>query len=342
MQVRATPLYPLRLVWIPIGLLAMVACAWLALSGVWPVSKARYISHPTGILVARKTVAPPLPVAVDTAVMPVSVIEAKAINARISVSTAPIEVARPFVLRPLEKDWSGSVSHDFIDSRDMALDCLTAAVYYEAASESAQGQRAVAQVVLNRMRHPAFPKSICGVVYQGSERTTGCQFSFTCDGSLARHPSPTGWQRARGIAFAALAGVVEPTVGTATHYHTDWVVPYWASSLDKVSVIGAHIFYRWKGYWGHRAAFSGTYVGESKAVIPVTIAYDALADPGTETPAVDARIRPLADQIGRILPTHEAGAATAPRLRADESHATLAADQQLSSLDEAGLKGRSD
>src|SRR5690606_37364832 len=81
-----------------------------------------------------------------------------------------------------------------------ALECLTAAIYYEAASESDDGQRAVAQVILNRVRHPAFPNSVCGVVYQGSERATGCQFSFSCDGAMARKPSTTGWARAQRIA----------------------------------------------------------------------------------------------------------------------------------------------
>ena len=69
---------------------------------------------------------------------------------------------------------------------ERSLQCLTEAVYYEARSESEEGQRAVAQVVLNRVRHPAYPNSVCGVVYQGSERVTGCQFSFTCDGALGR------------------------------------------------------------------------------------------------------------------------------------------------------------
>jgi hypothetical protein len=117
----------------------------------------------------------------------------------------------------------------------------------------------VAQVVLNRVRHPAFPKSICGVVYQGSERKTGCQFTFTCDGSLARVPVPALWARARAVATAALEGSVEPAVGTATHYHANWVVPYWASSLTRSADIGAHIFYRWNGFWGTPAAFTGRY-----------------------------------------------------------------------------------
>ncbi|MEJ2459045.1 MAG: cell wall hydrolase [Novosphingobium sp.] len=110
-----------------------------------------------------------------------------------------------------------------------ALQCLTAAVYYEAASESDAGQRAVAQVVLNRVAHPAFPGTVCGVVYEGSERPTGCQFSFTCDGSLARRPSTLFWNRAGTIARQALNGYVYTPVGLATHYHTVQISPYWAS-----------------------------------------------------------------------------------------------------------------
>lgn len=144
-----------------------------------------------------------------------------------------------------------------------AVDCLTAAVYYEAGGESEAGQKAVAQVVLNRVRHPAFPQTVCGVVYQGSEGSTGCQFTFTCDGSLARQPGRGAWERARRIAKDALAGQVAASVGMATHYHADWVVPYWAPDLDKIAVVGSHIFYRWRGFWGQRQAFSRHYAGEA-------------------------------------------------------------------------------
>ena len=139
--------------------------------------------------------------------------------------------------------------------------CMTQAIYYEAASESDAGQRAVAQVVLNRVAHPAWPNTVCGVVYQGSERTTGCQFSFTCDGSLARQPSSIFWTRASRIAREALAGTVYAPVGLATHYHTLAVHPYWADSLAQVTVIGAHQFYRWPGVAGTRAAFAMHYRG---------------------------------------------------------------------------------
>jgi hypothetical protein len=142
-----------------------------------------------------------------------------------------------------------------------SLACLTAAVYYEAATESVDGQRAVAQVVLNRLRHPAYPNSVCGVVFQGSERSTGCQFTFTCDGALARAPHAGIWARSRAVAEAALAGSVYAPVGWATHYHTNWVVPYWSSSLTKVANVGTHIFYRWEGGWGRAPAFRDSHSG---------------------------------------------------------------------------------
>ena len=192
--------------------------------------------------------APPAPV--PLVLQPVAPEAAVAMNAAIPVADLANPAARAFNLR----------TRTMVD-RMRSIDCLTQAVYYEAASESDDGQRAVAQVVLNRVRHPTYPNSICGVVYQGSERTTGCQFSFTCDGSLLRSPSIGGWARARRIAAEALAGRVFEPVGHSTHYHANYVLPYWASSLIKTAVIGAHIFYRWNGVWGQPAAFRETYAG---------------------------------------------------------------------------------
>jgi spore germination cell wall hydrolase CwlJ-like protein len=175
---------------------------------------------------------------------------ARILNANIPVSTEPNAAARPFKLN------AGGVLDEA-----RAADCMTAAIYYEAAMESTDGQRAVAQVVLNRVRHPAFPKTVCGVVFQGSNRTTGCQFSFTCNGALGRQPSQAGWARARQVAVAALDGYVMKRVGNATHYHADYVAPYWSPSLVKIGAVGAHIFYRWTGSWGLPPAFSGRYGG---------------------------------------------------------------------------------
>lgn len=144
--------------------------------------------------------------------------------------------------------------------RGRALDCLATAIYYEAASESDDGQRAVAQVVLNRARHSAFPNTVCGVVYQGSEKA-GCQFSFACDGAMGRTPSRAGLARATRIAAAALGGYVFAPVGLATHYHTYAVTPAWNRTLVMTDAIGAHFFHRWKGYWGTATAFTRGYRG---------------------------------------------------------------------------------
>jgi hypothetical protein len=132
------------------------------------------------------------------------------------------------------------------ESPAQALQCLTSAIYYEANGEPDAGKRAVAQVVINRWAHRAFPKTICAVIDQGAP-TPGCQFSFMCDGSLAKRPSPPAWRDAESIARAALNGYVETSVGGATHYHADYVVPVWAATMLKLTKLGRHIFYRWPG-----------------------------------------------------------------------------------------------
>jgi hypothetical protein len=175
--------------------------------------------------------------------------QAVQVNDKIPVAQGPNPAAAPFAFK-------GDAG-----ARRQAVECLASAVYYEAGSQDEDGQRAVAQVVLNRVRHAAFPASVCGVVYQGSTRTTGCQFTFTCDGSLYRRPDTAGWQRATRIAEAALAGSVYAPVGYATHYHANYVVPYWASTLAKNAIVGAHIFYRWAGGWGQPGAFTKAYAG---------------------------------------------------------------------------------
>jgi len=200
----------------------------------------------------------PLPVATGSttpilpdpaSLMPLPAEEARLSNAAVTaVAIAKMppadRIATPFVLDGLPTD-----------SQDRARDCLAAAAWYEAGDDPS-GERAVVQVVLNRARHPAFAKSVCGVVFQGSDRRTGCQFTFTCDGSLdARRPAAAAWARARAIAGAALAGAVDARVGWATHYHADYVVPRWRDQMDKLATVGVHAFYRWRGGWGRHAAF---------------------------------------------------------------------------------------
>ena len=199
--------------------------------------------------------------------------QAKVINAALPFSGGPLYTARPF-------DVGGS-SLD----QQRALLCLTQAVYYEAGFEPLEGRRAVAQVVLNRMRHPAFPKSICGVVYQGAGSGI-CQFTFVCDGALYRRPAEDAWRQAEAVARAALGGYVERSVGEATHYHADYVAPRWAPLLAKVAQIGQHIFYRWPGAWGQPQAFVGRYIGEPR-------------DPLSMRPAVTAA-QPLAPTVAVV------------------------------------------
>ncbi len=145
----------------------------------------------------------------------------------------------------LAPPWAAAVDGGVIPSADAAsAQCLASAVYYEAATEPRAGQEAVAQVVLNRLRSPLFPKTVCGVVYQGSRRRTGCQFTFTCDGSLARAPVARLWQQARDVAEQALHGFAASGLAQALNYHADYVAPAWRNSLVRVKQIGAHIFYR--------------------------------------------------------------------------------------------------
>ena len=172
-------------------------------------------------------------------------------NEALPVASGPLQVANAYV-------FTGRTPLDQLRSED----CLAQAVYYEARSESEDGQRAVAQVVLNRVRHPAWPKSVCGVVYQGSLRPGGgCQFTFTCDGSLLRRPEGAAWALAQRIAAEALGGRVFAPVGLSTHYHTSAVFPAWAPQLVKTATIGAHIFYRLPGLSGAPAAFADAYSG---------------------------------------------------------------------------------
>ena len=225
---------------------------------------------------------PPLPqaglpgaVPAEKELLEVALDTAREINARQPFSTLANVPARPFASRLAGPEY------------ERALACLSVAAVYEAGG-AADDQYPVMQVILNRVRHSAFPNSVCGVVFQGSERRTGCQFSFTCDGSMARwQPSPATMKHARERAAEMLAGRVDARVGLATHYHTDWVVPYWSSSLEKIVAVKTHLFFRWPGYWGTRASFH-----DLPATFEPSIAQLASVDPvhgiaGAEPDVVD-------------------------------------------------------
>jgi len=252
MNVRITPVAPVRrkapFKWLFPALLALLALALLTAGLLANVnrhedwSKFRQLGQ-----TAPNTGS--ITVALPNLVRPLTPEQAVERNLERPFDAAPDTPAQKFQLKADD------------GSRQRALECLAQAIYYEAATEGPEGQRAVAQVVLNRMHHPGFPPTVCGVVYQGSELPTGCQFTFTCDGSLARTPLPAIWAQAKRIAGEALNGRVDAAVGHATHYHADYVVPYWADSLLKQVQIGHHIFYRLKGTLGSSAAFSQRYAG---------------------------------------------------------------------------------
>lgn len=199
----------------------------------------------TGILVSERFSRLPPP----NLLRPLSADAAAVLNSERSFVSRRDEAAKAFVV---------TGSHE---NRARALLCLSQAIYYEADAEPIRGKQAVAQIVLNRVRHPAYPSSVCGVVYEGAERVTGCQFSFTCDGSLQRAMAGPSWANAQNLARSALSGTVFAPVGHATHYHADYVLPYWADSLDKTLQIGRHLFYRLKGRIGQRRMFAQQYSG---------------------------------------------------------------------------------
>lgn len=172
--------------------------------------------------------------------------------------------------------------------------CLAMAVYYEAGFERRDGKEAVAQVVLNRLAHPRYPKTVCGVVWEGSERRTGCQFTFTCDGSTVRKPAVRPWEEALDVARRALAGFSRDELRGALNYHADYVRPYWSGSLTRIAQIGRHIFYRPRGAVSARPTATATLStpGAEAVVTPAPatatiwgIALDAASRGGIAAPS---------------------------------------------------------
>ena len=252
-----------------------------------------------------------LPLVEPTAFVELAPTDARAFNATVPFSTAPNPAARPFRI-------TGDPA-----SQTRAVDCLAAGLIYEA-GDDAVGEKAVAQVILNRVRHPTFPGTVCGVVYQGSEKR-GCQFSFACDGALARAPMRAAWDRARRAAARALAGYVFAPVGMATHYHTYAVTPSWNRSLVMTGVFGAHFFHRWKGYWGTPGAFRQAYAGgeplpgpHARLDAPLVAATPATA-PAIARAAVALLAQPT--PAAQVQPEHAASGALQDRFVAstDES-----------------------
>lgn len=284
------------------GLAALLAVVLIALF-VWPGQHRApkpSLAPPAARVIPRTAVPPVEPLNLA----PVTPAEAIAFNAKVPfVAGAPGPAARPF-------RFAGDAG-----AKARALDCLAIAELYEAGDDDA-GERAIAQVVINRTRHPAFPKTICAVVFEGAGAATGCQFTFTCDGALTRYRfADAAWARARAIAQGALAGTVYAPVGHATHYHTNWVVPYWSASLDKIAVVGTHLFFRWTGWWGTPAAFD-------RSVNPAEPAMAAIAP---FSPAHRDALAQLASAGDAAAPVTDPGAPFAVTPLVDDANVFLAA-----------------
>ncbi|MEP7211092.1 MAG: cell wall hydrolase [Alphaproteobacteria bacterium] len=222
------------------------------------------------------------------------------VNAAFTVKATPVALATPRAATPVSSDaatvdrFTTINTHrlDIAEREKAELDCLAKAVYYEARSEPTRGQLAVAEVVMNRVNDSRFPKTVCGVVYQGQTREVGCQFTFTCDGSLRIAPSGPAWDRARDIALHVAMGLNKPVTNHATHYHTDYVNPYWSPGMVETAEVGQHIFYRFPkttAEWAHARLALGLQTLDGEPVDA-----DALASRALAIAAVDAAVAPVA------------------------------------------------
>nr|WP_210330972.1 cell wall hydrolase [Microvirga terrestris] len=171
------------------------------------------------------------------------------------IAAAPVSLQSPrldrgeITILPKSDDPDRPRYADLIDPDNLNKEqrCLAEAVYFEARSEPVEGQAAVAQVILNRVKSGLYPSSICGVVYQNRHRHLACQFTFACEGKSLRIRDTESWERATRVASAVLEGrTYLADVGGATHYHADYVRPSWSRRLKKMDVIGRHIFYKLK------------------------------------------------------------------------------------------------
>jgi hypothetical protein len=196
------------------------------------------------------------------------------------------------------------------------LECMTEAVYYEARSEDVRGQAAVAQVVMNRVKHPAFPKSVCGVVFQGSNHR-GCQFSFACDGSMRGRREGAAWDRARGIAKRALAGQISGYVGSATHYHTTAVSPLWAPQMLRVAQVGVHVFYKFSPYRNRALPVGEPAMQQAVLTAGPSVHVPELRVSATMEKAVEASLSPASPEAPKPQPAPkpaEAAMLTTPQI----------------------------
>lgn len=248
-----------------------------------------------------------------------------------SLFAARLEQAASGKARPASRTAPAAQPFRLANALDSSreLECLTQAVYFEARGETAAGQAAVAQVVLNRVRHPAFPKTVCGVIFQGASSRTA-QFSFTNDGSLRRGRESGAWRRAQKVAARALDGYVIPELGKATHFHATRVSPGWGGMV-RVASVGQHVFYRFGARGGGvREVLRPKARPDTEArtvyasILPTQIAApaaytDAVAAPAEASPA--PRVAEVAAEAANTQETKGLPAAAKPAAKAHDTDA---------------------
>jgi spore germination cell wall hydrolase CwlJ-like protein len=217
------------------------------------------------------------------------------------------------------------------------LDCLTTALYFEARGEGDAGMAAVAQVIVNRAQHPDFPKTLCGVIYQGAGKGRGCQFSFACDGSMRQRRQAALWDRAREIAERAMEEPVSKTVGTATFFHATRISPNWRG-LTRVATVGRHVFYRHAGFRGSAANFLRGRINAVGGTVELASAMSASTNAAATVPTVSKRavykVAATAGKADKALPMVTAGvtaepeAASAVRIADAQPEVAAAAEAQ--------------
>ncbi len=286
---------PHHRLWLTAAILALAA---LGVASAFPprppgVGQQGAAALPGNAATRQRSLTALLAITADTRSLVAQADAAKTANAALPLVAGGLQAASSFAL-PSGIDLTGA---------DRALQCLALAMYYEAAFEGPNGRLAVAQVVLNRVRHPAFPKSVCAVVFQRSASNI-CQFTFACDGAMRRPRLPALWQQTRIEAGAALGGKVYAPVGMATHYHADYVFPYWAPRLDKIAVEGTHVFYRWPGGWGLRRAFTAAHAGTEPALAGLDL---TPIDPGVAELPVTVQLGTATGEIAPIRSASEGG-----------------------------------
>ena len=146
----------------------------------------------------------------------------------------------------------GTAKSEVYEPKNHAFDCLAQNIYFEARSESQAGMIAVAQVTMNRVKHPRYPNTVCEVVKQGPTYTWAehfpvrnkCQFSWFCDGKSDDPKDSKTWIASVQVANNFMMAPTWDLTEGALWYHADYIYPYWAQHLNETVTINNHIFYR--------------------------------------------------------------------------------------------------